>query len=161
MLNRIYEIAMVGAALLLATIGILVTVQITLRLFGYVFPYAELAQYAMSGAIFLALAQTLRTGGHIQVTLVIERLPESVRRHLDRVLCAFGALIIGYASYFVVLNCWESFKFGRVATGMIALPLWIPQGVMSLGMVLFTVSLLERAILANRDEKDQSAEGAV
>ena len=53
--------------------------------------YAELAVYCLAAASFLALAPTWRSGGHIRVTVALDRLPERYARQAD--LWAIGVVI--------------------------------------------------------------------
>ena len=72
LLDRFYLWCGYAAAVLLLTLALLIIASIVSRLAGaYVPGLTEYAGYAMAGASFLALAHTLRAGGHIRVGILL------------------------------------------------------------------------------------------
>jgi TRAP-type C4-dicarboxylate transport system permease small subunit len=134
-----------GAALV--AIATCVLIQICARLLGLVVPWtAEFAGYAMAACSFLALASTFNTGGHIRVDLLLARLPDRAR-HTAEILCLVLAnIIIGYFAWFIVLMTWQSYKFNDVGQGTFAVPLWIPQAFMALGIVALAILLADNLV---------------
>ncbi len=150
-LNRIYAAGTVLAALCMVAIALLTLAQIAGRLVGVLIVDAgELAGFAMAGSIFFALAHTLRTGGHIRVNLLLTRLPPGIR-HIFEIWSLGTAIVLsGMFAFFSVRMVIESYEFNDVSTGMIPVPLWIPQLSMAAGAVLFVVALLHEFILIIR-----------
>jgi TRAP-type C4-dicarboxylate transport system permease small subunit len=105
--------------------------------------YAEFAGFFLAAASFFALAYTLKNGAHIRVTLVIQHAPEGLRRLLEIWCCVVGALLAGYFAYWAADLTWQSWRFGDVSYGLVAIPLWLPQAAMTLGAVTLTVALLD------------------
>jgi TRAP-type C4-dicarboxylate transport system permease small subunit len=111
---------------------------------GFLIPsYAEFAGYFLAAASFLALAYTLKNGAHIRVTLVIQHLPPGVRRVLEVWCAAVGAALSGYFTYWAANLTWQSWKFGDVSYGLVAIPLWLPQAALVLGAAVLTVALVD------------------
>jgi TRAP-type C4-dicarboxylate transport system permease small subunit len=107
----------------------------------------------MAGSIFFALAHTLRTGGHIRVNLLLIRLPVRVR-HFIEIWCLGVAIILsGMFAVFSAKMVIDSYMFNDVSTGMVPVPLWIPQLTMPLGAALFVVALLHEFVLVLRGEE--------
>lgn len=150
-LDSLYRAAgMVSAALILG-ICLLVSAQILLNAIGRVAPgllpstipsYADFAGFMLAGATFLALAHTLRAGGHIRVRLLVDRLPPRAALIADGAVLTLAAGFVGYALWYCVALVRESVHYGDVSNGMIAIPLWIPQGVMAFGIALLLLALL-------------------
>lgn len=150
-LDTTYKAAgMVSAGLILA-ICLLISAQILLNGAGRLMPgvlpstipsYADFAGFMLAGSTFLAMAYTLRSGGHIRVTLVVQRLPNGLALLAEAAALAVAAGFAGYALYFCGALVQESLHYGDVSNGIIPVPLWIPQSLMTLGLALFFVALL-------------------
>jgi TRAP-type C4-dicarboxylate transport system permease small subunit len=54
----------------------------------------------------------------------------------------------GYATYFAGSLLWESWHYGDMSTGIVAIPLWIPQLSMVGGLGLLTVALVDTFVEA-------------
>lgn len=147
-LNWIFHIAGVLSAVLLAAIAALTFIQIVGRTFGYlVSTGTEFAGFCMAASIFLALAWTLRSGGHIRVGLVLQALPPGARRLVEIWCLAAAALAVGLFAYSAAMMTWDSYRFGDVSVGLLPVPLWIPQTAMAAGALLFEIALLEQLAL--------------
>lgn len=137
-LDSVYRWCGTLAGISLALIVVLVLAQIGGRLVGVLVPAADdYAGYCMAASLFLGLAHTFRAGGHVRVSLLIERL-SGRRRWLELWSLGAGALLVGYFAWFVADMTWDSFRFGDRSQGIVATPLWMPQSVMAAGLaVLF------------------------
>jgi TRAP-type C4-dicarboxylate transport system permease small subunit len=150
-LDWLFHIAGILSAILLAAIAVLTFVQIVGRSLGYlVSTGSEFAGFCMAASIFLALAWTLRAGGHIRVSLFVQWLGPEARRIVEIWCLVAGGLAIALFAYSAVMMTWDSYRFGDVSVGMVPVPLWIPQSAMALGVVLLEVALLEQLFLVLR-----------
>lgn len=153
LLDGLYRICAVLAAAFLVAIGLLILAQTLGRLVGIVVPSAnELAGFCMAATSFLALAPTLRRGGHIRVNLVVARLPPSVRRWTEIWCLAFASALIGYFGWYLIDLAVYSAERGRLSPGLLPIPLWIPQAGMALGTVVLALALLESLIAVLRGQ---------
>ena len=144
LLNFLYTACAVLAALFMALIAVLILAQTIGRLFGVVVPDAnELAGFAFATLVFLALAPTLRAGGHIRVTLLLSRLPVSLHRWFEIWCLLISLALVGYTTYWMIDLAYGSYSYHDVSTGVLALPLWIPQAGMAFGLIVMTLSLIE------------------
>jgi len=107
----------------------------------------EFAGYAMLASAFLALASTFGRGEHIRVTLFLQRLHGTPRRLAEIWCLALGALLTGYLAWFSVRLCWQSYEINDLSTGLIAIPLWVPQVGMALGAVVFFIAVVEQLVV--------------
>ncbi|WP_316979335.1 TRAP transporter small permease [Shumkonia mesophila] len=155
-LDHLYRGSGVVAAVFLAAICVVVLLQVGANVidalaswllghsFGLVVPsYAEFAGFFLAGTSFLALAYTLRCGAHIRVSMIIQTLSTAQRRFVEIWCAGLGAVLSAYFAVYTVGLVVESIEFGDVSPGMVALPLWIPQVPMAIGLIVLTVALVD------------------
>lgn len=180
-LDALYRTAAALAAACLVTIATLVIIQVGFRLFdgargalgleplGLLVPsLAEIAGFLLVGASFLALASTLRHAAHIRVTILLQNVPTAVARVLEIWVLAVATLLVGYFAWHAGWLAWDSYVYNEVSFGIIPVPLWLPQAVMTLGILVFAISMLDDflAALTGREpsyvaaEREHSIEGA-
>ncbi|MFQ5973444.1 MAG: TRAP transporter small permease [Alphaproteobacteria bacterium] len=177
-LDLLYRGSGILAAILLAAIGLVVLLQVGANLIdeiaswitgepiGLVVPsYAEFAGFFLAASSFLALAYTLRAGGHIRVSLVIQNVVGTGRRLVELWCLAAAASLSGYFSFFTIGLVLDSYAFGDLSFGMVPVPLWIPQTLVALGLVIFTIALIDEFFQVLRGEQPsyegtEAAEGA-
>jgi len=162
-MRRILDIAYKAAggiaALSILGICLIVSAQVMLNIlarvggpnWSFTIPsYADFAGFLLATASFMAMAYTLREGSHIRVNLLVQNLPDRPRWLLELFALALGAIMAGYATYFTGSLLGESYHYGDMSTGIIAVPIWIPQLAMVGGMGLLTVAFLDTLIEALR-----------
>jgi len=158
-LNALYGAALVGACLAMIAIAVLVFVQVAARLvdavavflglprYGFTIPsLAEIGGFLFVASAFLALAATLRAAGHVRVTLLMRWFGQRGDRIMTVLVLLVALGLTAFAVWSVWLLTWASYLRGSVSVGIIAIPLWIPQGVMTLGLVIFAVALLDELV---------------
>ena len=174
-LDRLYAGAFALGAGCLGLIALLVLAQIAGRLIDRVLIWAglpvlglaipsiaEIGAFLFVSAVFLAMAGTLRTGGHVRVTLAAQRLPEGAARGLGVAVIAVALALGLWATWNAIGMVRDSLRFGDVSYGMIPIPLAVPQGVMAAGLALFCVALVDEgwAVLRGRTPAYRAAEAA-
>ncbi|MGR3323642.1 MAG: TRAP transporter small permease [Pseudooceanicola sp.] len=154
-LDKVYTVSGGIAAALIVAICLLITAQILLNLssrllgpgWGSTIPsYADFAGFMLAGASFLALAYTLRMGGHIRVSLVTARLPGRVALAAELLSLAIAAGLAALAGWYLILLVQESAHYGDTSSGIVPIPLWIPQVAVAAGMALLVVALIDTAV---------------
>ncbi|WP_447927220.1 TRAP transporter small permease [Vreelandella sp. EE27] len=165
-LDKLYRLGAWGAAACMIAICTLITLQVLFRLIDALLVLigqgrlgisitgvSEMAGYLLVGATFLGLAYTFTHHAHIRVTLLISKLPSSVRVWFE----VFGlvvALAISVAlGYSLVGLARESLQYNDVSSGFLSLPLWIPQTVLIIGVGLLCLALTEALIITLRIAK--------
>ena len=172
-LDFLYSSAGWAAALALFLIFLLVSVQVTARLFdallrimgqhptGFTIrSIAEICGFLLGAASFLALAYTLTVGGHIRVGVLIDRLPSGIRRVVEGVV-GIAAVCLGiFMTYAMASLTWKSWTFNDVSYGFVPIPLTLPQAAMTFGLALVSIALLDITIRAwrKRDFVDSGSE---
>jgi TRAP-type C4-dicarboxylate transport system permease small subunit len=144
-----------GTAALGAACFVGVLVLILYQLGGQLLPYTpraadEFAGYCMGASAFLALADTFRSGNHVQVRLLIDLLSQGPRRVAAWLCWAASTALAGWMAVYFTRMAWISIELDERSTGLIALPMWIPQSAMSWGAIVFTLALLDLGISAWR-----------
>ncbi|GAA5338328.1 TRAP transporter small permease [Thermus antranikianii] len=154
-LEGLYRLSEFLAALMGLFILLVILAQVAGRYLGFVVPSAlEMAGFATAGLIFLGLAPTLRAGGHIQMRLLLRRLPPKTRRPLETFALGLGFLTTLYASVQTWLRVAESFRYGDLAPGLLPLPLWLPQSFLAVGLSIFALALLEAGLKTWKEGKE-------
>ncbi len=139
--------AYVSAVLIFAIAGLILSEIAARTFFNVSLSFAwEHASYCMASAVFLGAASTLRTGGHVRVSLLSATVPPVVARAIEYLATAFGAGIAIFVAYALVVFAWQSAVTGRTSATIDETPLVIPQGVMAFGACLLALQLLVRLL---------------
>ena len=131
-------------------VGVLVMVLLTVlsRLFGFSAPGTDAyAGYAMAGAGFMALANTLKQGEHIRVTLVLGMLKGRALKAAEVIALGIATVLSGFLAFYSAHLTWQSWEIDDISVGIDATPMWIPQVFMALGTIIFFIALLDELVL--------------
>ena len=155
-LNGIYRFGGVAAAFFILAICAVVIAQVLLNLadkiygvffdtaIGLTIPsYADFTGFFLAAASFLALAYTLREGGHIRVSLLLQALPLKAQHFFEIWCLVFVGSITLYLTYYTGSLVHESWSYGDMSSGMVAVPIWIPQSSIFLGLAILSIALLD------------------
>ncbi|MCE8508728.1 TRAP transporter small permease [Ruegeria pomeroyi] len=146
-LDLLYLIAGVLAAMCLVGILGLIVVQMLARWTGEVFPGApDYAGYAMAAASFLAFANALNRGSHIRVSILLNAVPDGLRRWIEVWCFGIGTAVMWYFVWYAYRFVYWSWKFNDISQGQDRTPLWIPQSAMLLGAVILAIALTDHLI---------------
>lgn len=154
-LDRLYLFSGGLAALAILAICLLISAQIGFNIIArlggadlfYTIPsYADFAGYFLSTASFMALAYTLRAGGHIRVGLLVQRLPLRLRWLAEVATLGLGAVFAIFAAFYCTRLMAESWHYGDKSSGIVPIPLWMPQSFMVIGLGLLAVAFLDTLI---------------
>jgi len=164
-LDWLYRGSAALAAVFLVAICVVVAVQVaanaanalygavTGRALGWMVPsYADFAGYFLGASAFLGLAPTLRTGGHVRVGLLLDAVAGGKRRLLEGTALVAGVTASGYFAFYMARLVAESLRFGDVSPGIVAVPLWLPQSALALGLVVLTISLTDDLVAVLRGQ---------
>lgn len=179
LLDSLYRLSGALAAAFLAAICAVVLLQVGANLvdavvgwvagrpIGLVVPsYAEFAGFFLAASSFLALAYTLRAGGHIRVSLLIQHLAPARRRWVELWCTGVAAVLCGYFAFHSIRLVLESVQYGDVSPGMVAVPLWLPQSGVAIGLVILAIALTDEFVAVLRGARPaylaaaQAREGA-
>lgn len=145
-LETLYRVFGYLAALCIFIMLVVIVAQVVLRWSGMTLPGAtNYAGYLMGASTFLAAAYTFHQGGHIRVGLLVERLGRF--RLIGELWCLLVAGgIAGFITWHAFDAAYWSHRFGDVSSGQDAMALWIPQSLLALGSLAFTISILDHFV---------------
>ena len=146
-LNKIYKISGYIAAFFLIMIAIFILIGISSRIFGfYIRGLAEYSGYCMASASFFALAYTFVEGGHIRITLFLEKFKDTKKKILEIWCLLISSFFSGYLAFYFIKMLIVSYKFQERSEGADEILVWIPQTSVALGSILFFISVLHMTL---------------
>ena len=147
-LNKLYKFSGYIAAIFLIFIAIFILIGISSRIFGfYIRGLAEYSGYCMASASFFALAYTFVEGGHIRITLFLEKLSGYKKRLVEIWCLSIASFFSGFLSFYFIKMLIISYKFQERSEGADEILIWIPQTSVAIGSTIFFVSVLHKFIL--------------
>ena len=138
-------LVLIGASVLTGIIGRFVGINVS----GAIF----VAVYSMGAMAFFALAHTLKTGGHIRVTLFLRQLSPRYRQFFEIWSLGVGTAVMGFLAYNTIIMIKSSYDYGITSVGILPIPIWIPQLFMAFGTVVATLAFLDELIIVLRGGK--------
>ena len=103
----------------------------------------DIVSWLTAAAVFYGLAHTFKHGDFVRVGLLIERFQPPTRRVFEILCLGIATVFLGYVAWSVCLYVRDSFQFGDMATGLIQIPLWIPQTSVAVGSILLFIAFLD------------------
>ncbi len=148
-LNKIYKFSGYIAALFLILIAVFIIIGISSRIFGfYIRGLAEYSGYCMASASFFALAYTFVEGGHIRITLFLEKLSGLKKKIIEIWCLTIGSFFSGYLAFYFIKMLIISYKFQERSEGADEILIWIPQTSVAIGSIIFSISVFHQFILS-------------
>ena len=147
-LNKIYRLSGYIAATFLICVAVFILIGISSRIFGfYIRGLAEYSGYCMASASFFALAYTFIEGGHIRITLFLEKLSGNKKRIVEIWCLSIASLFSGYLAFYFIKMLIISYKFQERSEGADEILIWIPQTSVAIGSTIFFISVFHQFIL--------------
>jgi TRAP-type C4-dicarboxylate transport system permease small subunit len=102
----------------------------------------EVSVFLLVGATFLSAGYVQQVRGHIGIEAIASLLPDSVNRIRAR-LCDLASLVFcAFFTYKSWMMCFEAWSEGQTTSSSWAPPLWIPYGLMCVGMTLLVLQFV-------------------
>ena len=148
-LKNIYRFSGYIAALFLILVATFILIGIASRIFGfYIRGLAEYSGYCMAASSFFALAYTFVEGGHIRITLFLEKV-SGVKKKLLEIWClTIASFYSGYVAFYFIKMLKISYEFQERSEGADEILIWIPQTSVAIGSLIFFVCVFHQFILA-------------
>ena len=147
-LNKIYKTSGYIASVFLIFVAVFILIGIASRIFGfYIRGLAEYSGYCMASASFFALSYTFVEGGHIRITLFLEKLSAVKKRILEIWCLGMGSFFSGYLAFYFIKMLIISYKFQERSEGADEILIWIPQTSVAIGSTIFFISVFHHLIL--------------
>tara|TARA_B100000575_G_scaffold109738_1_gene87376 strand:- start:1780 stop:2271 length:492 start_codon:yes stop_codon:yes gene_type:complete len=154
-LHKLYKISGYIAATFLILVAIFILIGISSRIFGfYIRGLAEYSGYSMAASSFFALAYTFIEGGHIRITLFLEKL-SGLRKKIVEIWClGVASFFSGYLAFYFIKMLIISYKFQERSEGADEILIWIPQSSVAIGSSIFFISVFHTLILTIKKRLD-------
>jgi len=147
-LNKLYKFSGYVAAIFLILVAVFILIGVSSRIFGfYIRGLAEYSGYCMASASFFALAYTFIEGGHIRITLFLEKLSGNKKRIAEIWCLSIASLFSGYLAFYFIKMFIISYKFQERSEGADEILIWIPQTSVAIGSTIFFISVFHQFIL--------------
>ena len=143
-LNKLYKFSGYVAAFFLILVAVFILIGISSRIFGfYIRGLAEYSGYCMAAASFFALAYTFIEGGHIRITLFLEKLSGAKKKFIETWCLSVASFFSGYLAFYFVKMLIISYKFQERSEGADEILIWIPQTSVAIGSTIFFKKLFQ------------------
>ena len=147
-LKSIYNFSGFVAAFFLILVAVFILTGIASRIFGfYIRGLAEYSGYCMAASSFFALAYTFVEGGHIRITLFLEKVEGNKKKYLETWCLMIASFFSGYLAFYFIKMLIISYKFQERSEGADEILVWIPQTSVAIGSTVFFICVLHQFIL--------------
>jgi TRAP-type C4-dicarboxylate transport system permease small subunit len=152
-LLRLYDRLIAGlaglAGISLFVIAAMIVVDVVLRNIGLRPPQAisALTEYALLYATMAAAPWLVRTGGHVTIQTLTERLPDGLHANLRRIILITAVLLCLVLSIAALGMAIESFNRGDVDVRSIDLPRWLLFAPLAFGFLLLAAEFLHMMVV--------------
>ena len=147
-LKSIYRFSGYIAALFLILVAVFILTGIASRIFGfYIRGLAEYSGYCMAASSFFALSYTFVEGGHIRITLFLEKASGVKKKFLEIWCLIIASFFSGYVGFYFLKMLKISYEFQERSEGADEILIWIPQTSVALGSSIFFICVFHQFIL--------------
>ena len=144
--ERLLDLLGVGAGAAFGLIALATTYDVVLRsatgdtLGGL----AELVEYTLFAATFLAAPWLLRHNGHVQVDFAVGALPERSRRLARRIGDTVGLVVCAVLLFYATQVTWAAWRDGSIVLKTLVFPEWWLFAVIVVSMALLVLEFARR-----------------
>ena len=150
-LDLVYRASGLLAGFFLVAIALLTAAQVIGRVLGHgAYSFDDFAGFCLAATSFLGLAWTFRQNEHIRMTLVLHHARGALRRSFELACLAVAAMLVGLFAWHSCDMALTSYELHDVSQGLVAVPLWIPQSGMALGLVVLCIAVADDLVAALR-----------
>ena len=154
-LYKIYKFSGYIAAFFLILVAAFILIGISSRIFGfYIRGLAEYSGYCMAASSFFALAYTFVEGGHIRITLFLEKISSNKKKYLENWCLVIATFFSGYLAFYFIKMLIISYKFQERSEGADEILIWIPQTSVAIGSSIFFICIFHKLILTTLNKSN-------
>jgi len=102
----------------------------------------ELSVFVMMIAIYLGLARCEEHKEHVQLEIVLNALPTSIRKFMGFFAYLLAIVTVTIFLYALTINTITSFQSGEALSGTVELRIWPVKFVMLIGLIFFWIQTL-------------------
>ena len=98
--------------------------------------HLELSELLMPAIVFLAIAYTQATGGHVRMTLAIELLPANARRTMEIAVKLLSIAVYAVLCFYSAKHAYRAWNFGDVTMSPPYILVWPAAAMAPIGLFL-------------------------
>ncbi len=102
----------------------------------------ETAQIMLAYLIFLSFTYALVVGGHVRMTLVMDRLGRRLRLVAELLAGALGFTLFSLLTWGGWVQFWDSWVVKEYMPAAVELPFWVPKFAVPVGMFLISLQFI-------------------
>lgn len=106
----------------------------------------DFCAWSMAAMAFLGLAHTFKSGEMIRVGLLIDRFSGRTRQVVEICSLLVGLGFVSYFAWHATNFTYYSWLTNDVATGVVPLPLWIPQLGYCGGLIILAIAFVDELV---------------
>ena len=147
LLHKLYLFSGYVASFFLILIAILIVLSILTRTFDfYIAGLNEYSGYCLAAASFFGLAYTFEAGGHIRITLFIEKMSKKTKSIFEIWCLTAASIFSGFLAYYLIKMTYTSYLFEERSEGADGILLWPPQITLAIGSSLLFICIIHQFI---------------
>jgi TRAP-type C4-dicarboxylate transport system permease small subunit len=101
--------------------------------------------YLLVASIYMAVAATYRHGDHININLIQDKLPKSVRNAAEIAFCVLTVIVFALIAWGALQHSIEAYRRKEFIPGVIIWPVWLSYLPIPLGAALLMLRLLHHS----------------
>lgn len=136
-----------GMAMLIIVFMMVATVADVLRreMTGRAIPgVIEMGEVLMVASVFLGLAYAETRGAHVNMNIVLRRLPDRTAAVVMSIGMVLVLLVVGWMAIVTGQRAWAAFETQEYRFGLVQIPVWPARVALALGLAAYFFSLLPR-----------------
>ena len=148
LLHPVFTVCAFLGNLALGVMLVVMAVEVTLRSMGMgtLWIADEISAALLVATTFLGLSIAVREGALFRFDGIVSRLPEKTKAPYERFLYLIALITSSTLAWYLIKFVNSTWKRGTVSDGIIDYPLWIPQILMPLGMIVMVIAVLEKLL---------------
>lgn len=103
----------------------------------------DFTAWSLAAMGFLGLAHTFKSAELIRMGLVVEKLQGKSRQIMELIALTLGTLLVGFMAWAFVKMTYESWLLNDLSSGVVSVPLWIPQLGVSVGSTVLFIAVVD------------------
>lgn len=114
---------------------------------------AELSRYLLIWITWISMSYTIRRNDHIRITLVVDRLPQKIRKTIEVIVILLWASF-AYVMAYVGTEVVQTIKLMGQKTSTLGISMWIVYLIIPIGGILMLIRLIQQLYFVFKPEKN-------
>jgi TRAP-type C4-dicarboxylate transport system permease small subunit len=106
----------------------------------------DFTAWSLAALGFLGLAHTFKSGELIRMGLLVERLQGRSRQIMELVALSVGTALVAFMTRAAIAMTYDSWLLNDLSSGVISVPLWIPQLGFSVGASVLLIAFVDELV---------------